>query len=111
MMAQHNCLRKDLLQFPEQGQQTAFLHQCACVGRIAVPVQSAFITDADAVRVVGLAMCAVAFQRPAPVDIAVTGDIEMITDVGEVAVEDVVGLAIEEGVVATRPGSTTVDND
>ena len=81
-------------QLPEQIEQGAFLRISARIGGTAFFVESAFIADADGVAVVMEAMCTDFLQRATAVNLAVTGDVEMIPDILEPAVTDVVSPAI-----------------
>ena len=88
-MTQDDGAGKESFQFPEQGQEAGFLGQGARVFRFAVAVQAAFVTDADAVTVVPLAVGADVFDGASAVYGAVARQVVMVTDVFEAAVADV----------------------
>lgn len=91
-------LRADA-RLPEQGQQGRFLFQCPCVRGYAAGRQAPFITDADRMPVVVLAVRSDSLQRASAVNPAVARDVEMVTDILETAV--VVG----RGGRSRNPGS------
>lgn len=94
-MVPHNqCVWKDPFQLSQQCQQRSLLFQRAGIGRTTCGIQSPFIADADGVAVVMEAMCTDFLQRATAVNLAVTGDVEMIPDILEPAVTDVVSPAI-----------------
>ena len=86
-------IRKELLQLTEQRQERGFLRQGAGVFRLAAGIQTALVTDADAVAVVVLAVGAYGVQGAAAVDGAVAGQVVVVADVFEAAVTDVVRAA------------------
>ena len=86
-------IRKEFLQFPEQRQERGFLRQGAGVLRMPVAVQTALVTDADAVAVMVQAVGAYGVQGATAVNHAVARQVVVITDVLEAAVTDVVRAA------------------
>ena len=70
-------------QLPEQIEQGAFLRISARIGGTAFFVESAFIADADALVVPTGGMGANLMDRTTNVYFTVTGDIEMITNIGK----------------------------
>ena len=81
-MVPHNqCVWKDPFQLSQQCQQRSLLFQRAGIGRTTCGIQSPFIADADGVAVVMEAMCTDFLQRATAVNLAVTGDVEMIPDI------------------------------
>ena len=67
----------------KQREERAFLRPSAGVGRMALRIQSPLIADADAVVVPAPGMRPDPVDRPTAVQLAVTGDVEMIADVRE----------------------------
>ena len=89
-MSYNDCFGQDSPQLPEQGQQGRFLFQCPCVRGYAAGRQAPFITDADRMPVVVLAVRSDSLQRASAVNPAVARDVEMVTDILETAVVDMV---------------------
>ena len=71
------------LQLPEQVEQRAFLRIGACIGRDTILVESALITDADAFIIPTGGMGSNLMNRTTNMHLAITGDVEMITDIGK----------------------------
>lgn len=82
-MSYNDCFGQDSPQLPEQGQQSRFLFQCPCVRGYAAGRQAPFITDADRMPVVVLAVRSDSLQRASAVNPAVARDVEMVTDILE----------------------------
>ena len=80
-MSYNDCFGQDSPQLPEQGQQGRFLFQCPCVRGYAAGRQAPFITDADRMPVVVLAVRSDSLQRASAVNPAVARDVEMVTDI------------------------------
>ena len=110
-MSYNDCFGQDSPQLPEQGQQGRFLFQCPCVRGYAAGRQAPFITDADRMPVVVLAMRSHLFQRSSAVNLSVTGDIEMISYVREAPVADVVPAASLKIQPPPLRGGGAVDNN
>ena len=72
-----------LLQLTEQIEQGAFLRISARIGGTAFFVESAFVADADALVVPAGGMGANLMDRTTNMYFTVTGDIEMIADIGK----------------------------
>lgn len=109
-MPHNQRLRKLPLQAAEQGKQRRFLLRRAGVGRAVEGIQSAFVADAHGVPVVVQAVGAHPFQRPAVVDGAVTGQVEVVADVAETPVADVVAAAIVKAQASPRRGRRAMDD-
>ena len=111
MMTYNQRFRKGFTQLAEQCQQGCFLLQGTRVSRFSVSRQSAFVADADAVGIVVLAMRSHGFQCPSGVNFAVSGDVEMVTDVLESSVMDMVLAASFKIQVPPLAGGGTMDDD
>lgn len=72
-----------LLQLPEQVKQGAPLRISARIGRTPLFIESAFITDAEAFVIPTGGMGTNLMGGTANVHLSVTGDVEMITDIGK----------------------------
>ena len=110
-MSYNDCFGQDSPQLPEQGQQGRFLFQCPCVRGYAAGRQAPFITDADRMPVVVLAVRSDSLQRASAVNPAVARDVEMVTDILETAVVDMVVAAGLEIQVPPLRGGGAVDNN
>ena len=111
-MSYNDCFGQDSPQLPEQGQQGRFLFQCPCVRGYAAGRQAPFITDADRMPVVVLAVRSDSLQRASAVNPAVARDVEMVTDILETAVVDMVYniLAVGDSTVRKTTFSTRTVN-
>ena len=89
-MPHHQRCREQQFQFADKPPQTVPLQQRAGVFGKSAGIQPAFVADAHAVRVVIEAMRPRLFHRASPVDVAVAGDVEMITYIQEPPVTDMV---------------------
>ncbi len=78
-MVHHHGVRKELVEFKQQFHNLRFLLRGTGVGRVAVPVQSALIADADAATVVSAGMCPNLQQASVLCHDTAPTDIEMIT--------------------------------
>ena len=83
MMPHYQRFGEQEAQLAQQCQQTPFLHQSTRIGRCAVRRESALIADADALVVPAGGMGSNLMNRTADMHLAVTGDVEMITDIGK----------------------------
>lgn len=110
-MSYNDCFGQDSPQLPEQGQQGRFLFQCPCVRGYAAGRQAPFITDADRMPVVVLAVRSDSLQRASAMNPAVARDVEMVTDILETAVVDMVVAAGLEIQVPPLGGGGTMDDD
>ena len=111
MMTHNQCLGEGFPQFTEQCQQGCFLLQGTRIGWFAKGRQSSFVTDSDAVGIVVLAMRSHGFQCPSGVNFAVSGDVEMVTDILEGTVMDMVLAASFKIQVPPLAGGGTMDDD
>ena len=111
MMTYNQRFRKGFTQLTEQCQQGCFLLHGARVGWFAVDRQPAFVTDSDAVGIMVLAMRSHRFQCPSGVNFAVSGDVEMVTDILEGTVMDMVLAASFKIQVPPLAGGGTMDDD
>ena len=84
---------EELLQLTEQRQERGFLRQGARVLRTTLGIQTALVTDADAVAVVVQAVGTHGFQPSPAVNHAVARQVVVVTDVFEAAVTDVIRAA------------------
>ena len=84
---------------------------CPCVRGYAAGRQAPFITDADRMPVVVLAVRSDSLQRASAVNPAVARDVEMVTDILETAVVDMVVAAGLEIQVPPLRGGGTMDDD
>ena len=83
MMPHYQRFGEQEAQLAQQCQHTSLLHQSTRIGRCAVRRESSLIADADRMPVMVLAMRSHLFQRSSAVNLSVTGDIEMITNIGK----------------------------
>ena len=110
-MAHDQGFGETFLQLADQSQQRGFLFRGAGVARTARSVQPAFVADADGVAVVILAVRPHLFQRTAPVDLAVAGEVEVVADVAETAVTDVVTAAGLKAKALPLRGGRAMEDD
>lgn len=71
------------LQLPKQVKQRAFLRIGTCIGRDTILVEPTLIADADTLVVPAGGMGSNLMNRATNMHLAVTGDVEMITDIGK----------------------------
>ncbi len=110
-MTDYEHFRKLPLQVLNQLFQRMDLCFGAGISRLPFCIQSALVTNADAVAVVMDAMRSVPLQRTTIVNRTVFGDVEVITDVGIAPMVDVVPTASLEGVVLRDAGGGAMNDD
>lgn len=110
-MTQDDCIRVEFFQFSQQGYQTCFLSQRARVFRFSTCVESAFITDTQAVPIMAFAMGTDFILRSAEMDNAVARHIVVVADVRKAAVTDVILAASFIIQVPPLTGGGTMEND
>ena len=83
MMPHYQRFGEQEAQLAQQCQHTSLLHQSTRIGRCAVRRESSLIADADTLVVPAGGMGSNLMNRATNMHLAVTGDVEMITDIGK----------------------------
>ena len=83
MMSHYQRFGEQEAQLAQQCQHTSLLHQSTRIGRCAVRRESSLIADADTLVVPAGGMGSNLMNRATNMHLAVTGDVEMITDIGK----------------------------
>lgn len=110
-MPYNNCSWQDGPQLSKQRQHGSFLFQRPCVRGNTVGRQASFVTDTHRMSVVILAMRAHLLYRSAKVDLTITGDVKMVTDIFEATMMNMIMAASLEIQVPPLRGGGTMDND
>lgn len=111
MMPHYQCFGNNSPQLTKQRQHGPFLLQRPGIRGRAVRRQTAFVADTHRMPVVILAMRAHLLYRSSTVNLTVTGNVKMVTDIFEAAMMDMVMAASLEIQVPPLGGGGTMDDD
>ncbi len=103
VMPENPCIRKHPLEIDQQVMQRDALLRGACIGRDALLVQPALVTDPDGMQVEAFCVRPDLMQRSAMVEYPVSGDVEMVAYFVEAALEVAFAELFDgEGSIAAR---------
>ena len=100
-----------LFQLDDELPHRLFLRLGASVGVVPLLIQPTLVADAYRVRVVPLGMCPDAFERTGRLHLAITTDVEVVTDETPVVDLHMVVVELLHGVGSVAAGRRTMNHD